>query len=225
VATAMELDPYMREIESLVQHLSPQASLLGDMDLHVIEELYGEGIPLEAALAGIRAGARRLAGLKRAPRGLPLKRVRTDVRKAAKKKNAKKKNARSHPEAIDAEAASARTTPAEDDSWRDTVREMAEQVSTPFSAQLAALADDADLGAERAFVRLLTISQDYYQCALESLDFDDRDALIEEIAGPVAPALKSMLPEARQQMLEELARRRLAEADPVLDPDRFWQDE
>ncbi len=211
----MQLDPYMREIESLVQHLSPQASLLGDMDIHVIQELHAEGVPIEAALAGIRAGAKRLAGLKRRPRGLPLKRVRTDVRKVMKK------NARTSAQATPARS----PAPADEhEAWREAVREMAAAVPQPFARELATLAADTDLGAERAFVRLLAISGDYYQSRLEAMDLDARDALMEEIRGPVAPALRSMLPEARQQMLDQLARRRLAEADPVLDPDRFWQD-
>jgi len=205
----MQRDRYLQEVEALVQHLSTHAGLLGDMDLHVIEEFYEGGVPLEAALAGIRAGAKRLAGLKRPPKGLPLARLRRDVERAAKNR-AKNVLATAEPAV-------------QDDSWREVVRAMAEDAQA-MKPDLLHLAETPDLGAERAFVRFLTLSAEYYQRKLESLSPPSRDSLLDEIEVAAAGALENMAPDARQDTVLELARRRLAEADPVLRPERFWQD-
>jgi len=209
----MDLASYMREIEALVQHLSPCAGLLGDMDVHVIEELWEADVPLEAVLGGVRHGARRLSGLKRPPRGLPLKRVRPDVDRQARKR---KKAAMAPPIAPAA--------PAEEGPWRQVVVQIAAEAPPPVARQLDRLSSDADLGEERAFVRFLAISRDYYQHRLETLPPGARDELLDDVARVAGPVLARMSPDGRQETVEELARRRLVEADPVLEPRRFWQD-
>jgi len=205
----MQRDRYLQEAEALVQHLSARAGLLGDMDLHVLEELYENGVPLETTLAGIRAGAQRLSKLKRPPKGLPLARVRPDVKRAAKNR-AKLSGAVGEPET-------------EDEDWRDAVRAMAEEAGS-VAKDLLELANTPALGAERAFVRFLALSGEYYQRKLEAMSASARDAMLDEIERTADDALKRMTPDARHDTLLELARRRLTEADPVLRPDRFWQD-
>lgn len=207
----MERDRYLQEVEALVQHLSARADLLGDMDLYVIETLFEKGVPLETTLTGIRSGAKRLSRLKRPPKGLPLKRLRRDVERAAKK------SAKNVLTTSGSEPASA------DDSWRDAVRGMAREAG-PMAAELQELAEAANLGAERAFVRFLAISGEYYQRKLEAMGPSARDTLFDEIELVATDALKKMSPDARQDTVLELARRRLTEADPVLRPERFWQD-
>ena len=207
----MERDHYLQEVEALVQHLSARADLLGDMDLHVIEELYEKGVPLETMLTGIRAGARRLSKLKRPPKGLPLKRLRADVERAAKKR------AKNVLTTTDDEPS------AMDDSWRDAVRAMVQEARS-MATELQQLAETPDLGEERAFVRFLAISGEYYQRKLDTMGPTARDALLDEIELGAAEALRKMSPDARQDTVLELARRRLTDADPVLRPERFWQD-
>ncbi len=212
----MDLPTYMQEIEALVQHLSPHAGLLGDVDLRVIEELHEQGVPLEAALAGIRKGAQRLEGLKRPPKGLPLKRVQGDVRKEVKRFASSG--------AAEAPAADAPAAPPEDDSWREVVRTIAVEVSPTVASALHAIADDPGMGEERAFVRFLGISGEYYQAQLDELPPARHRTLMADLTSSARSVLAPMSPVARDEMLQELARRRLADEDPVLEPRRFWQD-
>jgi len=215
VLSTMDLGRYLQEIEALVQHLSSHAGLLGDMDLYVIEELFEQGVPLEASLAGIRKGAERLERLKRPPKGLPLKRVRGDIKKEVKRFS-------SNPEPV--EAGSKALAPEDDDTWRSVVRGIAAEAPSPVNDLLGALAEDASLGDERAFVRFLGISGDYYQHKLDDLAPARRQSLMDDLAASARAALAPMSPNAREEMLDELARRRLASDDPVLEPRRFWQD-
>ena len=219
----MDHQHYLQEIEALVQHLSPQAHLLGDMDLHVIETLFDDGIPLETALAGIRKGARRLSRLKRPPRGLPLKRVRGDVDKEARRSAGGSTRAPSGAGAPRGDVPTS-VPPANSDAWREVVRGMAASVDDPVRTALEALADAAGLGEERGFVRLVTISREFYQHRVEALAAAQRDAIREEVTRAAAPATGGMSPEARQDLVDELVRRRLMAQDPILDPKRFWQD-
>ena len=216
----MDLPTYMQEIEALVQHLSPHAGLLGDADLSAIEGLHERGVPLEAALAGIRKGAKRLEGLKRPPKGLPIKRVQGDVRKEVKRFSSDRKV----DEASALNIGSAPATSLEDDSWREVVRTIAAEVPEAVASALHAIVDDPQLGEERAFVRFLAISGEYYQQQLDAMASDRHQALMNELAGSAREALASMSPMAREEMLQELALRRLASDDPVLEPRRFWQD-
>ena len=216
----MDRASYLRDIEALVQHLRPQAQLLGDMDLHVIEELYDAGVPLDAALAGIRQGAERLGRLKRPPRGLPLSRMRKDVERAMGRGrgSAPPRTPTPNPELP------AEPPPEADDSWRDLLRELSARVEGDACTLLRELAGTSGLGEERAFVRFVAISRDHYQRRLDSLDPDERDALIEEVEASSAAVLGGMSADAREDLIAELVRRRLMAQDPVLDPRRFWQD-
>ena len=216
----MDLGRYLQEIEALVQHLSPTAGLLGDMDLYVIDQWFIDGVPLEAALAGTRKGAQRMQRLKRPPKGLPLKRVRPDVKREVGR-------FASSPETTDAVSVAPVSGPAEpagDPAWRAVLRTIAGEAPAPVGDTLRALADDASLGEERAFVRFLRISGEYYQGKLDALGPQRRHALMTELASSARAALAPMSPAARDEMLQELARRRLASDDPVLEPRRFWQD-
>jgi hypothetical protein len=215
----MDHATYMREIEALVQHLCPRAQLLGDMDLHVIEQLFDGGIPLESALAGIRKGAKRLSRLKRPPRGLPLARMRKDIERADRH-GATDRDAASKPDPAPAEAGA----PAADDSWRPVVRALAANSPGPAATALAELADTVGLGQERAFVRFLAISREHYQRVLEALPPGAQADLRDNVGAASAAVLAGMSADAREDLVAELVRRRLIEQDPVLDPRRFWQD-
>ncbi len=212
----MELDDYLREIECLVLHLSPQAQLLGEMDLHVAEELWATRVPLEAALAGIRKGALRLARLKRPPRGLPLRRVRRDIAREVRRAQQRSAGA-------PGDGANPAEAPG-DPAWRRAVEAMARGAGEPWSTRLRALAADDSLGEERAFLRVVAVARDYYSAALDALGNARREALVGEVERASAPVLDRMAPAAREDLLLELVRRRLMTQDPVLDPQRFWQE-
>ncbi len=214
----MDHATYLREIEALVQHLCPRAQLLGDMDLHVIEELYDDGTPLEAALAGIRRGAKRLSRLKRPPRGLPLSRVRRDIARAGRGERT------GDTEPVADTPAGETAMGEEDENWRPIVRELAASAPPTAAADLEELADSGGLGEERAFVRFLAISRAHYQAVLESLPLDAREDLRAQVTASSASVLAGMSADAREDLVGELVRRRLIEEDPVLDPRRFWQD-
>ncbi len=213
----MKIEPYLQEIEALVVHLSPQAHLLGDMDLHVIRELYDRGIPLHCALAGIRKGADRLSRLKRPPRGLPLKRVLRDVEKeAGLTGKGKAAAALKRPEPS--------PPPSDPSPWREVLRGLAGAVAGSHRRALIALADNEELEEERAFVRYLGISRNYYQEVVEGLPESQRTGLEEQVSTASAAVLTRMDPLEAATLLEELVRRRLIAQDPVLDPQRFWQE-
>ncbi len=214
----MDRASYLREIEALVQHLRPQAQLLGDMDLHVLEELYEQGVPLEAVLAGFRRGAERLARLKRPPRGLPLSRMRKDVERAQKGGS---RGGASPPAPV---SAPTQAPPEPDDSWRETVLGLSTAVEGDSAAALRLLAGEAGLGEERAFVRFVSVSREHYQGRMDALAPEARDALLQEVEAASADVLAGMSADAREDLLAELVRRRLMAQDPVLDPRRFWQD-
>jgi len=218
----MEFEGYLQEIEALVVHLAPEARVLSDMDLHVAERLFEEGVPLEVALAGIRKGARRLQRLKKPPRGLPLSRVRRDVDKESKRL------ARRRGAAPEAHAEAAGEAPAEGAEpgarWRAVVRRLADEVEPPTRDELVALADDAALGEERGFVRFTRISGAFYSEHLERLEPATRQAWRDEVRRATADATAAMSEDARQELLEELVRRRLIAENPVLDPGRFWEE-
>jgi hypothetical protein len=216
----MDLGRYLQEIEALVQHLSTHAGLLGDMDLYVIEQWYTDDIPLEAALAGTRKGAQRLQRLKRPPKGLPLKRVRPDVKREVTRFVSSTDGAEAAPAPVVSEPGE----PPGDETWRSVVRTLAEEAPASVGDTLRALADDESLGEERAFVRFLAVSGEYYQHKLDSLEPRQRQSLMAELATSARAALAPMSPSARDELLQELARRRLASDDPVLEPRRFWQD-
>ncbi len=216
----MDLGRYLQEIEALVQHLSTHAGLLGDMDLHVIDQWFADGVPLEAALAGTRKGAQRLQRLKRPPKGLPLKRVRPDVKRELKRFVSSSGGI----EAAPAAAVAVPEQPPGDETWRAVVRTLAGEAPATVGATLRALADDESLGEERAFVRFLAISGEYYQRKLDALEPRQREILMTQLATSARAALAPMSPTARDELLQELARRRLASDDPVLEPRRFWQD-
>jgi hypothetical protein len=216
----MDHATYLREIEALVQHLCPRAQLLGDMDLHVIEQLFDGGIPLESALAGIRRGARRLSRLKRPPRGLPLTRMRKDIERADRP-GAKDRGPAKSPDPVPS-GDDGRTEA--DDSWRAVVRALAGDSPEPAAAALSQLADAEGLGEERAFVRFLAISREHYQRALEVLPSAAQTDLRDNVGAASAEVLAGMSADAREDLVTELVRRRLIEQDPVLDPRRFWQD-
>lgn len=215
----MDIEAYLQEIEALVLHLSPQAHLLGDMDLHVIEELYDRGIPLHNALAGIRKGAHRLSRLKRPPRGLPLARVRRDVEKEAgltgKNKGGVEKPSQEPPVA---------PPPVPESPWRTVLQGIADAVDGEHRRALTALAADEELEEERAFVRYLGISRTYYQEQAERLAESSRAQLEDEVSTASAAVLTGMDPLEAAALLDELVRRRLIAQDPVLDPQRFWQE-
>ncbi len=73
-------------------------------------------------------------------------------------------------------------------------------------------------------MRFVAISRDHYQRRLDSLDPEERDALIGEVEASSIAVLGGMSAHAREDLLAELVRRRLMAQDPVLDPRRFWQD-
>ncbi|MDP7112773.1 MAG: hypothetical protein QGH45_12455, partial [Myxococcota bacterium] len=202
-----------------VQHLCPRAQLLGDMDLHEIEQLFDGGIPLESALAGIRKGAKRLSRLKRPPRGLPLARMRKDI-ELADRHGAEDRDAARKPDPAPEEGGG----PEADDSWRPVVRALAADPPEPAATALSELAGTEGLGQERAFVRFLAISREHYQRVLEALPAGAQVDLRDSVGAASAAILASMSADAREDLVAELVRRRLIEQDPVLDPRRFWQD-
>lgn len=212
----MKFEGYLQEIETLVVHLAPEALVLSDMDLHVAEQWFEAGVPLETALAGVRKGSRRLQRLKRPPRGLPLKRVCPDVER--ERKGQPKRD-------DDAPATVARPQAKVDHRWRNVVLRIASEAPRPAMDQLRALAGDQALGEERAFVRFTGVSREHYQCEIEALDPALRQQWSDEITRATAAAHAGMSPDARGELVAELVRRRLIAENPVLDPQRFWEEE
>ncbi len=213
----MEFEGYLREIASLVETLDPGARLLDDMDLHVAGEWFADGVPLETALAGVRKGAVRLRRLKRPPDGLPLRRLRPDV--ARERKRRARRSA-----AAPAAAPPPHAAP-EGGRWRAVVRRIAAEVGGAPQTPLEALADERGLGPEQAFVRFAEISREHYRRQLDAMDPARRAAWTLEVGEQDADRLAAMSPEARQKRLSVLVRRRLIAENPVLDPDRFWDEE
>ena len=74
---------------------------------------------------------------------------------------------------------------------------------------------------DEAFCLLLAASRCYYDDRAGALSVAERSALRDAVLADLGEAADAMDPDAMEQTVAELMRRRLREHDPVLDPDRL----
>lgn len=249
----MEIARYFQEVELLLLHLREEGHSLSSEDLQVLEAWWDGGVPLTPVLAGVRKGAARLARRKRRPRGLRLKAVGTDVAREVKRAASRGVvfprddtpdvvpppggeipwGLDDPPDPIAPDGAGGGYAPDEGDE-----RVHAARVAEALAAEAARIADTApeaaalvrsvageaaDLGAERAYVRLVEVSRAFYAARLDALDAVPRGRLLAESRASLGPAAARMKPQALEETVRELALRRVMAEDPVLDPDRVLE--
>lgn len=221
-AAVETLDRYAAAVGELVLHLREEGHILSPIDQHMIERWWDQGYPLETVLRTVRETGTRLKARKKPPRGLPLKSMRRQVDKAGQR-------------AVDAsvgahhlDASGSVADEAGDESPVSVVAAFrADIAAAPPSAPLedadAALAALGEVGPEEAFADLLAISRRYYDACLAALSGEERERMRDEILDQLGGGAAAMDPDALEETVLELSRRRLRQSDPILHPDRLWR--
>lgn len=205
------LESFAAHIQEVVLHLRDEGHLLSSVDQHYIERWWEAGYPLESVLAAVLVGGRRLMARKRKPRGLPLKsldaRVRRDGAKALERAVGTAPSAE-----VEEFAFELRTDGAPLPSG--VPEAVVVEARRAARTALAAL-QDRPPGAR--YTASLSISRAYYDALLAGAPLL-ADALRAEAEASLGDAARRMTPEGLAETVEELARRRLKQQDPSLDP-------
>lgn len=217
------LPEYAAAVGELILHLRDEGTVLSSIDQHLVAGWWEAGYPLGPVLLAVREGAERLKRRKNPPRGLPLSALRASVERAGAR--ARERMAAGQvgldQSPLDEgrrllEVARARIAAADEGSRPDRLRLLGEA-----ERRLAEVSAEDPAGA---FVALLAVSRCYYDGLFELLEPGDRARLHAEVREELGSGLARMAPEAVHGATQELIRRYMRAADPILDPIEIEQE-
>lgn len=225
---------YARAVQELVLWMRAEGHVLSPMDSHLICGWWEAGYPLEVVLGAVRQAGTRVLRRRNPPRGLPLTSLRRSVDAAGRRALAlavgstDRGREAGEREGTDrvlagllAETSGLLGASCGDGVGAGTGAAVREAALAEARRELESLAG-ADLRSESVFSALLGVSRRYYEALDSALDPCERDEMSRAILSDLAEAAPAMDPDVLARTVDELRRRTLRLADPVLDPDRYW---
>lgn len=219
---------WFQAANELVLHLREEGHFLSPVDLETLGDWWEDSLPLPAVLRGIRIGAGRLSRLKRAPRGLPLKRLDKDVRKEASPTRKAAVGRQEEPPV---------TGPAPYRLAGDRfLKELSAKATAadprPQEAPLLGILDALEslqnvwscgsLHPELAYAQLVGLARRWYEELRLGLSERERTVLRDQAEATLGSAGGGMAPEALEATLDELSRRELRKRWPIFDIEDWW---
>jgi len=243
--TAAGLDTYAAEVQEIVLYLRDEGHVLSPIDQHLVESWWESGYPLDVVLRTVWKQGRKLKARKSPPRGLPLRSMHRQVERAGNAALRAGVGKQCDAGGSHGDAAISRDVgpnPASPLSEVDEALALLSQLlddvlerlrrtdsGTPDAdllatsrARLEALEGEV-LAAPQMLSALLQVGRQYYDALWFRLPAVEQETLRSDVLDGLGQSVARMSPDALDETLSELCRRRLRARDPLFEPQRYWR--
>lgn len=243
--TAAGLDTYAAQVQEIVLYLRDEGHVLSPIDQHLVECWWEAGYPLDVVLRTLWTQGRKLKARKKPPRGLPLRSMNRQVERAGVAALRARVGGHSNELYGDSAPGSSGDAAPRASSVRseaDEARDLLCQLLDDVAGRLRELEGDDScavllansrsqlerLGGENIPVpqmlsALLQVGREYYDALWNRLSVAEQSTLRSDVLDGLGQSVARMSPDALEETVSELCRRRLRARDPLFEPQRYWR--